>query len=194
VEGRIKNPAFFSLGGLSFHFCAGLNSKLVAQSFAALGFYSATPSSSATGLPKNMNIESRRFVTSTEKVEHKSPWALEEWLCRSDVVPNRDLLMVRVNIEPGRGHAFHTHPNREEIIYVLSGKAEQWVGREHRILKPGDMALILKGEVHATYNPFDEMLVVLAILAPAGAAEPALVDVSKEEPWASMRKGMPVCV
>jgi hypothetical protein len=35
--------------------------------------------------------------------------------------------------------------------------------------------------------------VFLAILSPANAAEPGLVDVSTEEPWASMRKGFPVC-
>jgi quercetin dioxygenase-like cupin family protein len=140
-----------------------------------------------------MSIETRRFITDTEKVDFQSPWALEEWLCRQDVVPNRDLLLVRVNIEPGRAHAFHTHPNREEIIYILSGRAEQWVSREHRILTPGQAALIPKGEVHGTYNVFRERLVLLAILAPAQAAEPALVDVSRQEPWTSMRKGMPIC-
>ncbi len=140
-----------------------------------------------------MNITERRFVTATEKVDGHSPWALEEWLCRGDVVPNRDLLMVRVNIEPGRAHQFHTHPNREEIIYILSGRAEQWIGREHRILAPGEVGFIPKGEVHGTYNPFRERLVFLAILAPANAPEPALVDVSTQEPWVGMRKGLPVC-
>src|SRR5437667_3986673 len=140
-----------------------------------------------------MSIQFRRFVTATEKVDFQSPWAFEEWLCREDVVPNRDLLVVRVNIEPGRCHAFHTHPNREEVIYILSGRAEQWVGREHRVLEPGHAALILKGEVHGSYNPFRERLVLLAILAPANAPPPALVDVSKEEPWIGMRKGMAPC-
>ena len=140
-----------------------------------------------------MNIQTRRFVTSSEMVTHKSPWALEEWLCRSDIVQNRDLLLVRVNIDPGRAHAFHKHPHREEIIYVLSGRAEQWVGKEHQVLKPGDIAFIPKDEVHGTYNTFSEPLVVLAILAPSDAPEPALVDVSKEEPWVGMRKGMPIC-
>jgi quercetin dioxygenase-like cupin family protein len=140
-------------------------------------------------------MEKRRFVTATEKVEHCSAWALEEWLCRSDVVPNQELLLVRVNMEPAFAHAFHTHPTREEIIYVLSGRAEQWVGGEHRILGAGEMALIQKGEVHGTYNTFRERLVFLAILAPAHAPEPALVDVSNEEPWASLRAklGLPAC-
>ena len=140
-----------------------------------------------------MNIQTRRFVTSSEMVKNRSPWAIEEWLCRSDIVPNRDLLLVRVNIEPGRAHAFHIHPNREEILYVLSGRAEQWVRRERQILEPGDIAFVPKGEVHGTYNSFTEPLIVLAILAPSDAPEPALVDVSKEEPWIGMRKGMPVC-
>ena len=140
-----------------------------------------------------MTPEQRRFVTSAEKVDFVSPWTLEEWLCRSDVVPNRELLMVRANMEPGRSHPFHTHPTREEIIYILSGRAEQWIGREHRILGPGEMVLVPKGEVHGTYNPFRERLVFLAILAPANAPDPAIVDVSREEPWASLRKGMPAC-
>src|SRR6266850_7960771 len=105
-----------------------------------------------------MSIETRRFVTAKEKVDFQSAWTLEEWLCRADVVPNQELLMVRANMEPGRSHPFHTHPTREEIIYIISGRAEQWSGKEHRILNPGDMVFIPKGEVHGTYNQFLEKL------------------------------------
>jgi quercetin dioxygenase-like cupin family protein len=143
-----------------------------------------------------MNLEHRRFVTAAEKVDFRSPWTLEEWLCRSDVVPNQELLMVRANMEAGRSHPFHTHPTREEIIYILSGRAEQWIGKEHRVLGPGEMILVPKGEVHGTYNPFREQLVFLAILSPANAPEPGIVDVSTQEPWASLRQaaGRPACV
>jgi len=138
-----------------------------------------------------MQIKDRRFVTANDAVRFLSPWTLEEWLCRSDVVPNEHLLLVRANMEPGRSHPFHTHPTREEIIYIISGRAEQWSGKEHRILNPGDMVFIPKGEVHGTYNPFLEKLVFLAILSPAAAPEPAIVDVSEEEPWRTLRKGFP---
>jgi quercetin dioxygenase-like cupin family protein len=140
-----------------------------------------------------MSFDQRRFVTAAEKVDFVSPWTLEEWFCRADVVPNQELLMVRANMEPGRSHPFHTHPTREEIIYILSGRAEQWVEKQHCILGPGEMALIRKGEVHGLYNPFRERVVFLAILSPASAAEPAIVDVSKQEPWASIRRGFPPC-
>ena len=139
----------------------------------------------------NPSLANRRFVTAAEKVDFLSPWTLEEWLCRGDVVPNQELLMVRANMEPKRSHPFHTHPTREEIIYIISGRAEQWCGREHRILGPGEMVLIPKGEVHGTYNPFNERLVFLAILSPSNAAEPGIVDVSNEEPWKSLRNGFP---
>ncbi len=138
-----------------------------------------------------MSVASRHFVTGAEAFQRNVPWALEEWLCSSDVVQNEYLLLVRVNIEPGRAHAFHKHPTREELLYVLSGRAEQWVSQERRILKPGEVAFVPMGEVHGTYNPFPEKLVFLAILSPAQAPEPALVDVSGEEPWRSLRNGAP---
>ena len=133
------------------------------------------------------SIQDRRFVTAAEKVDYLSPWTLEEWFCRDDIVANQELLMVRANMEPGRDHPFHSHPTREEIIYIISGRAEQWVGKTKRILGPGEMAFIPQGEIHGTYNPFNERLVFLAILSPAKAAEPGVVDHSCEEPWASLR-------
>jgi len=133
----------------------------------------------------------RRFVTAAEAVRFQSPWTLEEWLCRADVVPSEHLLLVRANMDPFRCHPFHNHPTREELIFIISGQAEQWVGKGHRILKPGEMAFIPMGEVHGTYNPFAEKLVFLAILSPAMADEPAIVDKSTEEPWVSLRRGFP---
>ncbi len=140
-------------------------------------------------------LAARRFVTAAEKVDFQSAWTLEEWLCRGDVVPNQELLLVRANMEAGRCHPFHTHPTREEIIYIISGRAEQWCGENRRILGPGEMVLIPPGEVHGTYNPFRERLVFLAILSPANAADPAIVDRSGDAPWLGRREslGLPPC-
>lgn len=140
-----------------------------------------------------MSPEQRRFVTAADVVGEVSPWTFNEWMSRSDIVPNQELLLVRAHMEPGRCHPFHCHPTREEIIYVISGRAEQWCGREHRVLGPGDMLLIPRGEVHGTYNPFGETVVFLAILSPAHAPEPSIVDVSTEEPWSTLRHGFTPC-
>jgi quercetin dioxygenase-like cupin family protein len=128
-----------------------------------------------------------RFVTSDEMEVEELPWGPHEWLSRPGLTQAEELLLVRVRMPVGKGHAFHRHPRMEEIIYVVSGTAEQWVDREQRILKPGDTAHIPKDVVHATYNAGDDTLVFLAILSPADAGGPALVDVADEEPWSGAR-------
>ncbi|MBW3629782.1 MAG: cupin domain-containing protein [Gemmatimonadetes bacterium] len=132
--------------------------------------------------------DSLRFVTSEEMVVEELPWGPHEWLCRPGLTDAEGLLLVRVRMPPGKGHAFHRHPTMEEIIYVVSGTAEQWVDQESRTLGPGDSAHIPPDMVHGTYNAGAETLVFLAILSPSRPAGPAIVDVSGEEPWASLRE------
>lgn len=119
--------------------------------------------------------------------QEKDPWATVEWLSNQELVGAEELLMVRATIEAGRSHPFHRHPTREEIIYVVSGQAEQWVENEYRILKAGEIALIPQDAVHGTYNPFDEDVTFLAILSPLKGGEPNIVDVSEEAPWTELR-------
>ena len=126
-------------------------------------------------------------MTAAEAIVEPSPWGPHDWLCRPGLTEARDLQLVRVTMPPGKGHAFHRHPAMEEIIYVVAGRAEQWVGRDRRVLGPGEIAHIPKDVVHGTYNAGGEPLVFLAILSPAIFDGPGLVDVSREEPWASLR-------
>lgn len=139
-----------------------------------------------------------RFVQIADAARETNAWTNNEWLCRPDLVAAEKLLLVRANMAPRHCHPFHYHPHREEIIYVLYGRAEQWVGREKRVLSAGEMAHIPAGTVHATYNPHAEPLVFLAILSPAKlpdaqAEDPDPVDVSAEAPWATIRAGLPEC-
>jgi quercetin dioxygenase-like cupin family protein len=145
-----------------------------------------------------MNPENRHFVQIADALRETNPWTNNEWLCRPDVVGADKLLLVRANMDPMHCHPFHFHPHREEIIYVIYGRAEQWVGNEYRILRAGEMAHIPPGTIHATYNPHQEPLVFLAILSPAKlpddlAAVTDPQDVSAHEPWASIRIGLPEC-
>lgn len=129
----------------------------------------------------------RRFVTAGEVVVEELPWGPHEWLCRPGIVPAEQLLLVRVTMPPGKAHAFHRHPHMEEIIYVIDGEAEQWVEQDKRVLRAGEIAHIPTDVVHGTYNQSREPLVFLAILSPATAPGPPLVDVSREEPWRSLK-------
>src|SRR6201994_70827 len=85
-----------------------------------------------------MSSETRHFMQIADAAREINPWTHNEWLCRPDLVGAEKLLLVRANMAPMHCHPFHYHPHREEIIYVIYGRAEQWVGDEFRVLSAGE--------------------------------------------------------
>jgi quercetin dioxygenase-like cupin family protein len=128
-----------------------------------------------------------RFVTSATARIERAPWGKHWWLSEPELTDTKQLTLVRVTMRPGTGHGFHYHPAREEIIYVVDGVAEQWVDREKRGLKKGEIAFIPKGVVHAIFNSSKKPMTFLAILSPSVAKGPFLVDCYDDEPWRSLR-------
>jgi quercetin dioxygenase-like cupin family protein len=132
-----------------------------------------------------------RFITAANARIELAPWGKHWWLSEAALTGTKLLTLVRVTMRPGTGHRFHYHPSREEIIYVVDGVAEQWVGREKRRLKAGEIAFIPKNVVHAIFNSSSRPMSFLAILSPARARGPFLVDCYDEEPWRSLRPDAP---
>ena len=129
-----------------------------------------------------------RFITARNAQIERAPWGRHWWLSRPGFTDTKQLTLVRVTMRPGTGHRFHYHPAREEIIYVIDGVAEQWVDREKRTLKAGECAFIREKVVHAIYNVSNQPMTFLAILSPAEAEGPFLIDCYDEEPWRSLRR------
>jgi quercetin dioxygenase-like cupin family protein len=93
-----------------------------------------------------------------------------------------------VRLDPGFFHAFHKHPDQDEMITVVSGKVTQYLEGESTVLEPGDSVYIDKDVVHGSYNDFGEPAQLAVVLAPAvGDGGYVAVDVSADEPWASTR-------
>ena len=129
----------------------------------------------------------KRFVRASEAIAEPLDGRVNRWLCRPGQTEARDLAVIEAEFAPGQGHDFHTHPEFEEAIYVLSGRVEQWVGETASVLAAGDLAHIPKGMAHATFNAGDTPARILAILSPGSCQGPGLVDVSHLEPWRSLR-------
>jgi quercetin dioxygenase-like cupin family protein len=115
-----------------------------------------------------------------------------DWGVFAQVSGPRDGLEGIVAIEatflPGKCHDFHRHPGQEEVIYVIEGTIEQWVESEQQALSAGDSVIVPASAVHATFNDGDAPARILAILSPAvGDDGYGAVDVSGEQPWASLR-------
>ena len=129
-----------------------------------------------------------KFTFSNEVRRDGVPWGSLSWLSTPTMTEAKALVAVEVTFDPRGGHSFHKHPNQEELIYVLEGEIEQWVDRESRVLGPGDSAFIGADVVHASFNLGGGSARILAILGPSVGEEGyELVDVSGEEPWASLR-------
>ncbi|HXG46694.1 MAG TPA: cupin domain-containing protein [Methylomirabilota bacterium] len=135
----------------------------------------------------NASLPAFRFVSLREAEVEQLPGKTHFWLCRPGMVRHTNLLFVRAHLAPGQAHPFHHHPGREEILYVLSGTAEQWVEREKRTVGPGDSVYLPAGMVHGTYNTGPDVLDFLAVISPADAPGPITVELADREPWKSLR-------
>ena len=67
-------------------------------------------------------------------------------------VPGREMIQVRVDLEPGVTFPMHSHPG-EEIIYVLEGVWEYQVeGKGAMTLEAGEVLFIPAGVKHGAKN------------------------------------------
>lgn len=97
-------------------------------------------------------------------------------------------VVMDVSLSPGGCHAFHHHPDQDEMIIVTAGRIVQWLGEEHAELGQGDSVHIDRGVVHGSYNDFDDEARLQVVLAPAhGEGGYTAVDVSAKEPWSRLR-------
>ena len=131
---------------------------------------------------------SGKFVIAEEVEPEVLDWGQLRWLSHPPSTGAKDLTVINVTLAPGKGHDFHKHPDQEEVIYVVTGKVEQWVDREKRILAAGDSAFLPAGTVHASFNVGGTDANIVAILGPCvGEKGYEVVDVAGEEPWKNLR-------
>jgi uncharacterized cupin superfamily protein len=67
---------------------------------------------------------------------------------------------------PGDGFNFHYHPRQDEVVYVIEGEMEAWVGQHCSIIGPGDMMFAPAGIVHANFTVSQQPVKLLNILSP----------------------------
>ena len=129
-----------------------------------------------------------RFVMGNEVPVEDFDWGSAGMRCAPPGTGCESFVVMDVRLDPGFFHAFHKHPDQDEMIIIKSGRATQWLDGEHTELGPGDSVYIDKDVVHGTYNDFAEPVELQVVLAPAvGDGGYVAVDVSGEEPWASKR-------
>lgn len=129
-----------------------------------------------------------KFFTQKEMERTQLDWGTTSRLSGPEVTGADQLVVLEVELKPGNGHNFHKHPRQEEVIYVLSGTIEQWIGQNKQILHAGDSAFIPADVVHASFNISKGQAKLLAILGPSiGEEGYEVVEVYEEAPWNGLR-------
>jgi quercetin dioxygenase-like cupin family protein len=123
-------------------------------------------------------------------IEHEQyEWGDVGWRCFPKTGAEQ-VVVMDVTLEPGGGHDFHRHPGQEEVIIVKRGRITQYLEQESATLDVGDSVFIDAGMAHASFNESDEPALLQVIIAPSlrEGTGYGLVDVSDQEPWASVRR------
>lgn len=128
-----------------------------------------------------------KFVKEKDMLFEKAFGRDHYWHYHPEVIEKAESYMVKVVVPEGDGHDFHRHPEMHEILYIIKGRAEQWIEGEMQYLEVGESVYIDADVVHATFNAGDGELIFLAVLSPPKGWEAGTLDVSKEEPYTTYR-------
>jgi len=112
--------------------------------------------------------EKKRFIRSEDVETVQLDWGTLKWMSTPETTGSEAFSAGVVVLRPGNGHERHTHPDSEEILYVLSGEGEQTIADEKRSIGPGEMVYIPAGVEHSTMNDSWEPLRFLAMYGPPG--------------------------
>ncbi|WP_170783197.1 cupin domain-containing protein [Ruegeria lacuscaerulensis] len=129
-----------------------------------------------------------KFMLSADTPQETLDWGKLKWMSSPPATGAGQLTVIEVSLAPGHGHNFHKHPDQEEVIYCVAGEVEQWLGKEKRVMGPGDSVFIGADVVHATFNIGDHEATLLAILGPCvGDMGYEIEDVADKVPWNGLR-------
>jgi quercetin dioxygenase-like cupin family protein len=129
-----------------------------------------------------------RIVRQTDVQVAEFDWGTAGMRCDPPSTGCSTFVVMDVTLAPGAYHAFHKHPDQDEMIIVTGGRIVQYLEAEATELAAGDSVYIDKDVVHGSYNDSSETAHLQVVLAPAaGDGGYEVVDVSADEPWLSVR-------
>jgi oxalate decarboxylase/phosphoglucose isomerase-like protein (cupin superfamily) len=115
--------------------------------------------------------DEKRFVSPEDVESQRFGWGVLKWMSTPRETGSSRMSCGVVRLNPGKGHERHTHPESDEMLYVVRGEGEQEIGEETRDISAGDMLHVPEGVPHGTVNTGWEPLILLAVYAPPGPEE-----------------------
>jgi mannose-6-phosphate isomerase-like protein (cupin superfamily) len=90
------------------------------------------------------------------------------WLVAPDRLPAQHCSTCVIRVAPGdKVRPAHSHPNGDEVIFIVRGSGRVLVGTDVEPVRPGTVVVFPQGVVHMLHNSGDEEMQVVCFFAPA---------------------------
>jgi quercetin dioxygenase-like cupin family protein len=108
------------------------------------------------------------IVNETDVEAMNLPGRMLRWVVTGENTGAKQCSMAVIEVQPGQKvRPAHSHPNGEEVIYLLSGHGRVWIDGEVGPVKAGTAVLFPQGKPHMLQNTSDEVMKVACFFAPA---------------------------
>jgi quercetin dioxygenase-like cupin family protein len=101
----------------------------------------------------------RYTVRTASEADHKridEDWGSLNWLASARIGNAEGVTVGRVIIQAGQSNPRHSHTTCEEVLYLLSGRLEHYVGDESVVLEAGDTLTVDPTIPHYAINIGEE--------------------------------------
>lgn len=108
-----------------------------------------------------------RLVHENDVEELALPGRKLRWLVTKDCLNAAHLSMCVIRVAPGQTvKPAHSHPNGEEVIYIIHGRGRVFVGGSIDSVNEGTAVLFPQGEIHMLQNTGPDEMKVACFFAP----------------------------
>lgn len=124
------------------------------------------------GASQEVESESEFVARLEETALDKENWGALAWMVGAKEMPGAEQTFGVVTINPGQRNPLHSHPNCEELLYVVSGECDHLLGDQLFHLRPGSVIRIPRGVRHwAKCTSPEAMIAVISFSSPERRAE-----------------------
>lgn len=108
------------------------------------------------------------IINEDEVPEVEHPGRFMRWLVNEDSLKAKNLSVCVIRVMPGQAvRPAHSHPNSEELIYIITGSGKVMIENEVGPVRAGSAVLFEQGKVHILKNTGDVEMKVVCFFAPA---------------------------
>jgi mannose-6-phosphate isomerase-like protein (cupin superfamily) len=126
-----------------------------------------------------------KIIHESQVPEKSVPGRFLRWIADSSSLAPTLLTSCVLRVEPGSTvKPAHSHPDGEELIYVIEGTGKVFVDGEVRALEPGTAVLFPRGSIHMVRNSGRTEMKVICFFAP-----PTSIDAYQFHPEVAFPEG-----